>query len=883
MKTKKKNSFRSHVENETGSDKKEKPLSVEESAVMGDQDDDDEQQPRLKLPFKATPKEPESTNTTPPATTTLSKRQRRKQVNNKNLWPQQPRISSSEARAKAYLRVSGLTQAPKDHIPPQDDLHSPEVRFCRFLGSPDQRVRHQAVLKLQAYLKARCDISDDTVGISELDLLRLWKGLWHTLYMADKAPVQEELSEKLASLIWCVAGTEEEDEYAGQAYMNLFGDLMDDDDDSDDVEDEDDIEEGMNDEIEEDPDEDLEGGSGSEEDDEDVVIQRVFRRFDDGSEQDMMNDDSEEDEDQEERAIIEDGSSADEDDTPTESEMHHCRGAHLASLFLRTFLVTVRREWGKMDKYRVDKIYMLVRCIMHQVYKYMSLRHWNLGIIALFNDAINDEALSKTPNGLRYHLIDLTLEELAAVQSKAPMPLTEATFIDCLDPYIALAQWGMGDDSVQKRALENILEKFLLKYSIVSDVAASKNDDDENKEAKSLVMDQVHVGTVAEFIFSIASDPETPDSYRKSLYDLHKAYMRRLKSVGRDVDLQSSLQMADDEYDEYDEHDTAMEEDLDQETPDHEQAESIQKLRKFDKQSGDRENTETNKGDGHATNETSDDNITPDNTTCKRQLFESRSDVDEGKTAEQRKRAKKKKKKKNNGEEVSTGPDRKNENSTGSTDDGRNENGKGLPRTMDQNTPKSNLADADEGSDSVQASDTGNERNLKKKKKKKKKRSSTESDIPEGERSDPKDPKGVAEMGKQKKSKSESSKSSASLANGDEEELVISVKEQKKAISAMNAAKSKANGSNDAHPKDNKTGKRTHEEQSPESSKRVKFGSVNFARSWKASMKALRSSNPSTPPAAPDQSILLNKSSTSRLKSTASTGKQRRKRAKDYF
>ena len=45
--------------------------------------------------------------------------------------------------------------------------------------------------------------------------------MWYTLYMADKVPVQDELSKRLAELIWCFAGTEEEDEYAGQVYLGM--------------------------------------------------------------------------------------------------------------------------------------------------------------------------------------------------------------------------------------------------------------------------------------------------------------------------------------------------------------------------------------------------------------------------------------------------------------------------------------------------------------------------------------------------------------------------------------------------------------------------------------------------------------------------------------
>ncbi|KAL7580018.1 hypothetical protein ACA910_005006 [Epithemia clementina (nom. ined.)] len=845
----------------------------------------------------------------------LSKRQQLKQVNNKNLWPQQPRISSAEARAKAYLRVSGLTQTPKDLIPPDLDLHSPSVRFSRQLASPEQRKRHQAVLKLQMYLKERCDIKTGAgVGISEMDLLRLWKALWHTLYMADKVPVQEELSEKLANLIWCVAGTEEEDEYAGQAYLDLWDSVEDGDMDEDmDMEEDEDMD-GGGDEEEDDDDDDDCGDDGDDDDDSDVIIQGVVE----GGEEDDKDDDS---------------NSVGDSNTP------HCRGAHLAALFLRTFLVTVRREWGRMDKYRVDKFYTLIRCIMHQVFKYMSLRHWNRGIIQLFNDAIFEEILYQKPNGLRYHLIDLALEELAKVHSKAPMPLTEATFLDCLEPYFAMAQsGGGGDDSVQKRVVENICEKFLMQYSIVSEVAVSqesdnakkqdwKVDEKDNDAEVPLLFDQVHVGTIAQIIFKMASDAETPDVYRKSLYDLHKKYMRRLKLVGRDVDFQACLRPVGTESEEEEEEEEMDHGEEDVNDRDNEEVDDRGNVDGKTKEKGvskasrkaqgpqpsgkspelreGRDSNERTENGGsqrngskerktkrdRGPNETVEDSsqekpreqndnsseTTPDQSSCKRKLFQGQVQaVDESKLQARKKR--KKKKNKDNAED-----------STESHADG------GAPTTgailLDRekkdavngdsaNDPKSENEKAKREPNGIGVVDPGvGEIGKKKRKKAKKKRmSEAESDDNTG-----KIKKGANEQTSTKKPGDK--KSNASNTGGEDEEVVISVKDQKKAKSAMNLAISTGSRNQDESQNREKSSQRTKKEQASPASKRVKFGAVNTARSWKASMKALRSANPSTPPAPPEQSILLNKSSTPRVvaNTTSSKLKKRRSIASDYF
>jgi hypothetical protein len=425
----------------------------------------------------------------------LSKRQRRKHVNPSNTWPQQPKIQSPAARVKANLRVAGLLSSTSaTSLDPALDLHSPEMRFGKILADPEQRKRHQAVAGLRAYLKDRCDIHNADGGISELDLLKLWKGLWHTLYLADKAPVQEELSKRLAELLWCVAGTEEEDEYAAQMYLDMC-----------------------------------------DEQDEDVVMEEVFNTLDENSgdedetseeEVPREEDDSEDSNDDDDE--VQEGDSNDDLEEREEEEMdderiQHCRGAHLAALFVKTFFQTMQREWGNMDKHRIDKFYTLVRLVLHEIFEYMSARHWNRGIILLFNDTIRDEVLFWVPNGLRCHLIDITVDELGKVNAKAPMPLTEATFLDCLDPYFALAQ-NSDDSMVHERVMEHIFGKFLEEYSFVSEV-----------EDDSLVFDQVHVGTIATFLFDLGSDVDTQERYRKPLYDMHKRYIKRTKQVGNDV------------------------------------------------------------------------------------------------------------------------------------------------------------------------------------------------------------------------------------------------------------------------------------------------------------------------------------------------------------
>lgn len=191
---------------------------------------------------------------------------------------------------------------------------------------------------LQQYLRARSDYNGE--GISELDLLKLWKGLWYTLYMCDKVPVQDRLSELLAETMWCLGGSEEDDEYAGQVYLQMEGD------------DEFDHEEMDEEEM-------MEGQLVEEQDDE--MLDQDIEKY---MEEEMDSDDD----DYKVLSVeeVEDEDASDEEDMGEEDEKH-CRGAHLVSLYIATFLRTVRREWGNVDKHRVDKFYTAVRLMLSEV------------------------------------------------------------------------------------------------------------------------------------------------------------------------------------------------------------------------------------------------------------------------------------------------------------------------------------------------------------------------------------------------------------------------------------------------------------------------------------------------------------------------------------
>jgi len=386
--------------------------------------------------------------------------------------------------------------------------------------------------------------------------------------------------------------------------------------------------------------------------------------------------------------------------------------------------------------------------------------------------------LSQTPNGIRLHVIDIVLEELARVHSEAPMHLTEATFLDCLEPYFAMAQTGAGgDDVVQQRVVDKILVPFLDEYSVVSSSAVDAKGVEgtrpqDGDERKSTIFHQVHVGTVAQFIFDIASDGETQDRYRKSLYSVHKYYRKRLNKVGFDVELHDG----DDDDDDND---------------------------------GDADQLEKVHGEDHDidSNENGDDDCRNLNThkDGKKSGTSSKKDRSQAVILSKEEDSPARPQPKHVPEILTP-------NETSKTDD----DGAML------------LPDKEKDKEEIPAASS-----KRKRKKKKKKRKSE-------------DASGESRPDEKQQ----------------EEEFTISVQDQRSAKRALKEIEvgASAEGVDERADKNKKKKKSKGPSPVDVDGRRVKFGTANGARSWKASMKGLRKKDPITPPdAAPEKGILRNK------------------------
>ncbi|KAF8477051.1 hypothetical protein BDZ91DRAFT_708593 [Kalaharituber pfeilii] len=140
-----------------------------------------------------------------------------------------------------------------------------------------------------------------------------------------------------------------------------------------------------------------------------------------------------------------------------------------ALLFLECFWETMAREWNGIDVLRMDKFLLLVRGYLASSFRYLKVRNWSGDLLPRYMDILQEIPLHPTnikiPNGIRYHLIDIYLDELeklspadsdsASIPDKLPIDILLIPFERLLEksptkPVRTRVKEMLGDDRLEK-------------------------------------------------------------------------------------------------------------------------------------------------------------------------------------------------------------------------------------------------------------------------------------------------------------------------------------------------------------------------------------------------------------------------------------------------
>ncbi|XP_045140553.1 ribosomal RNA processing protein 1 homolog B [Echinops telfairi] len=129
--------------------------------------------------------------------------------------------------------------------------------------------------------------------------------------------------------------------------------------------------------------------------------------------------------------------------------VHVVNNSEAQHLFLQTFWQTMNREWAGIDKLCLDKYCMLMRLVLRQSFEVLKQSGWEESGIKRFLDVLMKEVLhpeGQAPSGVKFHFIDIYLDELSKVGGKELLADQNLKFID---PFCKIAAKSKDQTLVQ--------------------------------------------------------------------------------------------------------------------------------------------------------------------------------------------------------------------------------------------------------------------------------------------------------------------------------------------------------------------------------------------------------------------------------------------------
>ena len=88
--------------------------------------------------------------------------------------------------------------------------------------------------------------------------------------------------------------------------------------------------------------------------------------------------------------------------------------------FIRAFFLTMSREWSHIEALRLDKYLYLIRQYINASFTFLSKNKWKKNLLEQWNSIMEEIPLEcqnmKIPNGLRYHVMDVWVDEMEKVE-----------------------------------------------------------------------------------------------------------------------------------------------------------------------------------------------------------------------------------------------------------------------------------------------------------------------------------------------------------------------------------------------------------------------------------------------------------------------------------
>ena len=137
--------------------------------------------------------------------------------------------------------------------------------------------------------------------------------------------------------------------------------------------------------------------------------------------------------------------------------------------FVDAFWETLGKEWAGIDSHRMDKYMRLARFMLRASLRYLSSKEFDSRLLTRHNEILERTPLNpvneKIPNGLRYHVLDIYVDEIEHVQDGQEDSLDVSEISALLTPVEELKS-RTHDPTVRKRAKESLSDERLTELGL---------------------------------------------------------------------------------------------------------------------------------------------------------------------------------------------------------------------------------------------------------------------------------------------------------------------------------------------------------------------------------------------------------------------------------
>lgn len=153
--------------------------------------------------------------------------------------------------------------------------------------------------------------------------------------------------------------------------------------------------------------------------------------------------------------------------------------------FIRAFFLTMAREWTNIEALRLDKYLYLIRQYMNASFQHLAAKKWKPSVLEAFNKIMEETPLNPTdmkiPNGLRYHVLDVWVDELEKINSDWDSEKKQEILETLVQPIEKLAKSG-GLKVIREAAKEVLAEDTLRKWRGQEDEAMAEPESEEDDD-----------------------------------------------------------------------------------------------------------------------------------------------------------------------------------------------------------------------------------------------------------------------------------------------------------------------------------------------------------------------------------------------------------------